>query len=257
MSDSKYLLFDHGGVLQDTVMELDERDLVLAEHDWGGYEVLRNGKLVLKQVKLLCEKFNFIVGFHSGNNLEDQKQTILLINNAAKKENLPELKNFTLLVMDPSYDESHTPDNPKVTHEKICDTDAIICGYKESNAKPKKYTKSNNEIADGIGKQDVRRALENGIGHINISKSHVFDDGEPNYKIAEDEGYISHWITGENTLFHALEEIIKKEHQVEEEKTTTVDNNEYDNNNNKSENEPENLDAEKIGLEDNEKLQKE
>lgn len=70
----KYLMLDHGGVLDGIVTEEKpgDDDLLLSQIDEGLYQILKNGVKIVKQLNLLVKDYGYELVFHSKNKEKDQ-----------------------------------------------------------------------------------------------------------------------------------------------------------------------------------------
>ncbi|WED42988.1 hypothetical protein [Legionella cardiaca] len=193
----KYLMFDHGGVLDGSVvMNLDtidaENDLVLEPFDWGGAQVLRNGVQIVALMNELVERYQYQIVFHSKNKEEDQLKILLQLQAACQLKKISFPPVLAMAVFDPER-------------------------YTESSSSPRTII-----IEGGIhlaawgaddfdGKASVRRALEKLLNITDRSQHIVFDDGEPNVNTPREEGYQA-FLIGEGservTLDRALTQVV-------------------------------------------------
>jgi hypothetical protein len=199
---SRYLMIDHGGVLDGEIYEgdiglLNENDLVLNEISPDLSMVLKNGVIILRQLSDLVTHHHFRLVFHSKNHEDDQQRVWQQIKDAvtAKKIQLPPL--FAMVVYDTEQYQKHPPVLPSVI---INDEGVKVIGYGQD---------------EGDGKSCVRQALSSACA-IDIrdrKNCFVFDDGASVIDAARNEGYHGHLIgSGPNacTLAVAVDDLHTK-----------------------------------------------
>ncbi|KTC85046.1 hypothetical protein [Legionella brunensis] len=196
----KYLMLDHGGVLDGAVLDdistINENDdLVLEYFDWGGAQVLKNGVNIVGTINRLVKHYGYEVVFHSKNIEDDQIKILKQLQQACIEKGLKFPEVHAMAVYDKKRYENHSSDAPA----KILRQDGILfAGWGKD---------------DLNGKASVRRALEQllGIREEDRRNHIVFDDGKPNVDTPIEEGYQAYLIgkeQGQKTLDEALEEVI-------------------------------------------------
>ncbi len=182
----KYLMFDHGGVLDgDAVGDLSEvdheKDLILQEFEWGGAQVLKNGVQIVQDLHELMDKHGYEMVFHSKNKEADQIEILEQLQRACSKKGLRFPRVRAMAVFDQKKYPRVNSSRPGRL-ETTCDRQAIgMVAWGED---------------DLDGKASVRRALESFLSIPQASRSEhvVFDDGEPNVSAPRAEGYQAHLI---------------------------------------------------------------
>lgn len=192
----KYLMFDHGGVLDGSFIhdlsEADQNDLVLQKYSKGGYQVLKNGVLIVEYLNRLVNEHDFKIVFHSKNNEKDQISLLEQLENACKQKGILFPQVVAMGVYDQKkYDDIH-PKTAKFDYNKKHHIQ--IAGYG----------------VEGDGKSCLRTALEK-LLMINPSERFmhaVFDDGPSIILQAKSEGYNSYRI-GDVELESVLKQILE------------------------------------------------
>lgn len=193
----RYLMLDHGGVLDGEVCEVvpKSNDLLLQTYDWGGYQVLKNGVQIVRNLKELVDKHGYKIVFHSKNKEEDQINLLEQLQAACFTKAIEFPQVIAMAVCDVNRFENVDSTNPKITINQK--NQIKITGYaKELD-----------------GKACVRNALSNLLSipeDINARKKHiVFDDGASIVTMAKGEGYKAYLIGhGEEKI--SLDDAVKE-----------------------------------------------
>ncbi len=215
----KYLMFDHGGVLDGALIEQENitaQDLVLQRNEFGYHQVLKNGVEIVKIINKLVYKHGYQVAFHSANNSSDQ----LKLFNQIKKACLS------------NYGDSL--DFPRVVGMvATTEDDYLNAGdYYPQISKAEFYAPSiiyipsynNSTDPSHSGKAPHRRALER-LLDIPVSErgSHiVFDDGQPIVEKAKEEGYQAYLIEKGTSLLQALETVLAQVESKEQQNASEI-----------------------------------
>ena len=195
----KVLAFDHGGVLDGTMVEPenfdDSKDFNLGEA-WGYVRTLNNGKQIIIYLNELVN-YGYLVAYHSSNTYTDQIEL--------HEKFISECTRFGIIW-------------PKIScmPAKIDNTtDTTITNRKDLNIENIVYLSE-----QGDGKTNLRKILENTLGIKDKSKCVIFDDGKSVIDSAYDEGYDVAFISDNpqtdkgiksTTIIKKLEELIEKE----------------------------------------------
>jgi hypothetical protein len=204
----KYLIFDHGGVLDGEYSEtFDADDLVLEIYGANQYQVLKHGVSIVRNLQELVTKYGYQIAFHSKNKEADQINILEQLHVACgAKSNLqqsfPSIAG--MVVCDANRFKDVTASSPTIIEN--AEYHIPIAGY---------------GIEDNNDKSDVRTALS---VLLNIPQEErgnhiVFDDGSSIVETAKKEGYRAYKIDiGDpdktKVLLHqAIEEILTLERQ--------------------------------------------
>lgn len=194
----KFLMFDHGGVLDGDFVAskttIAKNDLVLMEHKEGGFQVLKNGVAIVNAMNNLVQYHGYEVVFHSKNREEDQFILLKQLQEACKKIGLkfPAVKAMAV------YDSSSYKNISSSSAIMTISQGIIVAGW----------------AADDLdGKASVRRALERvlDIGKKDYGQHVVFDDVDSIIEEAKKEGYQAFSIgieKGQVTLNTALQQVL-------------------------------------------------
>ena len=71
----KYLMLDHGGVLDDRIVSADQvtdQDIVLGQLDENTIRILKNGVQIVNTLNELVSQHNYQIVYHSSNGARDQ-----------------------------------------------------------------------------------------------------------------------------------------------------------------------------------------
>jgi len=195
---SKYLMLDHGGVLDGEIIVSNPtvNDLVLYEVEPGIYGILKNGVQIVQQLNVLVLHYDYQLVFHSKNSEEDQLRLLEQLTRACQQKGI----SFPQITAMAVFDAERYPAVPP--HQSI------------SQVNPHGFP----SIYYGIEynkKQCVRAALEH---HLSIKpkerKKHiVFDDGLGVVEAAYKESYQVVWIgddVGQMPLYQAINQIYQQ-----------------------------------------------
>ena len=193
-----YLMFDHGGVLDGEYVEhrrnITTNDLILQSHDFGGYQILKNGVSIVAAINELVTQHGAHVVFHSKNKEADQMVILRQLESACVAKNI----RFPLIHAMAVYDRTLYPTRASSDPVLLVHNGIRIAGWG----------------ADDLdGKASVRRALEAllAIDEADLGNHVVFDDGLPNVTVPREEGYQAHLIGNEEgrvTLDQALQLVL-------------------------------------------------
>lgn len=211
---TKYLMLDHGGVL-DGEMSLNPgpNDLILSDLGEGVQNILKDGVSIVQNLHTLVNEHGYHIVFHSKNRENDQLRILEQLHRACKAKNIlfptveamPVCDNDAYPTILPTAATilSRTSENIRQQYPEIAQVGAIqVVGY--------------GQAADG--KLDVRQAIEHlcamSGNRINKAESIVFDDGGPVIDAARQEGYQAYRIATEaeqgGSLAQATADILKK-----------------------------------------------
>jgi hypothetical protein len=183
----KYLMLDHGGVLDGdiSVSSPKKNDLLLEKYAWGGYRLIKNGVQLVKDLHELVYHYDYQLVFHSKNQKNDQINVYKDLKMACFLQEIQLPPIYAMAVCDPYVYRNVDSLQPILTYDNK--HDIRVAGY-------------------GVeleGKTCVRQALSS-ILHIapNDRSQHIiFDDGESVINAARTEGYQAYLIgTGNNRI---------------------------------------------------------
>ena len=198
-SNKRYVLIDHGGVLETYKDKPSEDDLILKDLD-GLYQVLENAPKVIQALNRL-EQFNISIAFHSKSGLNEQLGLYksLLANSKAKGMKFPEV--VAMAVYNSQAYKSYKCDDPYIITN--ADPKIIIAGYQN----------------DLKGKACIRKALQKALGIPDFERNehYVLDDVSDNTEAAQNEGWQTFLINEGMTLENAINEICDKAEQESKE----------------------------------------
>lgn len=180
----KYLLLDHGGVI-DTHSFLSENkeniitedDLVLKD-DGMFTQIMQDGVTIIQRLNRLVDECGYKIVFHSKNSLIDQVEILQMLRQACTDKELRCPKIFAMGVCDSAVTRPTT--DPLISN---IDDDITVFTY---------------GIPDegDQGKSSLRKAIMTGLG-VTPDEYHlhtVFDDGEPNIRQPLAEGFNAYCI---------------------------------------------------------------
>jgi hypothetical protein len=198
----KYLMLDHGGVLDGSIVTastVTDNDIVLGQIDSDYIRILRNGVRIVCILNQLVRDHHYQIVYHSSNVVSDQLNIHNELVEGARKKGLI-FPNVRVTAAPDSALTNESPENPKVG--TLGKTGIPFLSYANTGTS---------------GKNCVRRAL---ASYLNISeatkqKHIIFDDGGSNVSTAKSEGYSAYLIGREGTsLEAALDEILQKELKI-------------------------------------------
>lgn len=192
----KYLMFDHGGVLDGEFVHnhdsITPDDFILTEHKEGGYQVLKNGVQIVNQLNDLVNQFGYEIVFHSKNVEANQVDLLKDLLRECKKRKL----NF-----------------PPVVAMAVCD-EKKYAGVESRNSLFEYNSKYHIQMSvygvDLDGKSCVRIALSRllMIDENERNNNYVFDDAKSVVAAAIDEGYQGVLVAQSAPLADSLQNII-------------------------------------------------
>lgn len=196
---TKFLMFDHGGVLDGEMISTPPAptDLVLDDLGDGVKSVLRNGVTIVQHLNELAEKYNYKIVFHSKNREIDQLRILEQLQKACRAKRIPFPAITAMAVYDTSIYVGVLPSAPRIEANKS--HGVMVIGYG----------------VEAEGKSCVRQAL---MTALNVPKEKydnciVFDDGASVISQAKKDGYQAYCIgtqAGTIPLFQAIEDVYKQ-----------------------------------------------
>jgi hypothetical protein len=194
---TKYLMFDHGGVLDGQYSETPPTndDLFITSYSDGGYQILKNGVSIVRSLNRLVAEHGYEIVFHSKNKAEDQLKLYQQLVASCRSKGLSFPKVSALAVCDPAKYPSIQADAPL---EENNDGILMAC-----------YG------VDQDDKACVRTALSKilRIDKHTRSQHIVFEDGSDVILAARKEGYTAYLISPEmlnSSLNFVLQELLPK-----------------------------------------------
>jgi hypothetical protein len=199
----KYLMIDHGGVLDGEITENKpgSNDLLLQTYSDGYYQVLKNGVQIIKNLNELIEKYRYEIVFHSKNKEKDQLKLLSDLYAVCNEKGITFPKVKAMAVFDAERFKDVDSKNPRIIKDN--NNSIWIAGYgKELD-----------------GKACVRNALSILLDisqHPDDRKNHVVLDDGPSIvaTAAKAEGYSAYEISGNQSFTVTVQQIIDNEKKL-------------------------------------------
>ncbi len=210
----KYLMLDHGGVLDGIVTEEKpgNNDLLLAQIDDGLYQVLKNGVKIVKQLNFLVIECGYEIVFHSKNKEKDQLQLLEHLSKSCAEKYLEWPIVTAMAVRDQDIFPDIDSKEPIIIKDRT--HGILIAGYGQ----------------DLDGKSCVRSALSKllSINEESHSQHIIFDDGPSVVLAARAEGYRAYMIDKNLSLEEAISDVCQNvskigKDEIKESKFNTVE----------------------------------
>lgn len=206
-SGPKYLMFDHGGVLDNdmTLNRPGANDLLLSTDEEGYRRILKDGVSIVKNMNTLVG-LGYKVIFHSKNSEEDQLRILDELTKSCAQKGLPFPKVHAMGVRNPKLYPGVSSSKPVIIRDKY--HGILIAAYD----------------LEKDGKACLREALSKllSIKANDRKQNVVFDDGFDIIETAKQEGYDAYRI---GDLNDALKQVMKKEglsHKIAQEETSLI-----------------------------------
>lgn len=169
----KYLILDHGGVLDGeiTLEAPQANDLLIAQIDEGTFQVLKDGVKIVKALNELVNNWEYQLAFHSKNTERSQLELLRKLQQACALKGLTFPKVVAMAARDPSLYSGVSPNHPQIHNHN----GMLIAGYD----------------LEEDGKACVRKALMRALNIApgDINNHIIIDDGAPVIAAATKEGW--------------------------------------------------------------------